>query len=99
MSHTCHMPIQSIDQSIPESVVSTGIALAISAIAFPSSCIRDTTADGDVGTDEGENVGVDACATVVLVVIVTKRTTPMRKCRFIMIPVATRQRKCTPHRF
>ena len=28
-------------------------------MAFPSSCIRDTTADGDVGTDEGENVGID----------------------------------------
>ena len=113
------MHMISIYRSIPESVVSFGIALAISAMAFPSCCIRDTvggdvgtdegenvgTNEGvavvgvDVGTDEGENVGVDACATVVLVVIVTKRTTPMRKCRFIMIPVATRQRKCTPHRF
>ena len=57
---------------IPERVVSPGIALAISAMAFPSCCIRDTTADGDVGanvgyvvgTDEGENVGINVGADV-----------------------------------
>ena len=48
-----------INQLTPESVVSPGIALAISAMAFPSSCIRDTTADGDVGTDVGADVEED----------------------------------------
>ena len=59
MSHTFYIHIESIYRSIPGSVVSPGIALAISAMAFPSCCIRDTTADGDVGTDEGENVGIN----------------------------------------
>ena len=44
------------DVQIPESVVSPGIALAISAMAFPSSCIRDTTADGYVGINEGADM-------------------------------------------
>ena len=43
-----------IYRSIPESVVSPGIALAISAMAFPSCCICDT-----VGADVGINVGAD----------------------------------------
>ena len=68
MSHTFYMHTISIYQFIPDNVVSPGIALAISAMAFPSSCIRDTTADGDVGTNEGEdvgrNVGVDVGANV-----------------------------------
>ena len=55
MEHEYIMHIKSIDLSLPESVVSPGIALAISAMAFPSCCIRDTTADGDVGI----NVGAD----------------------------------------
>ena len=70
MSYTFYMHTISSDQSIPESAVSPGIALAISAMAFPSSCIRDTTADGDVGTDEGENVGTDDGAAVVGVAVV-----------------------------
>ena len=48
------MHIGSIYPSIPESVVSFGIALAISAMAFPSCCIRDT-----VGANEGANVSAD----------------------------------------
>ena len=48
------MHIESIDPSIPDSVVSPGIALAISAMAFPWSCIRDT-----VGANEGANVSAD----------------------------------------
>ena len=44
---------------IPESVVSPGIARAMSAIAFPSSCICDT-----VGADVGINVGIDVVADV-----------------------------------
>ena len=43
-----------ISPSLPESVVSFGIALAISAMAFPSCCIRDT-----VGANEGANVSAD----------------------------------------
>ena len=39
---------------IPESVVSPGIALAISAMAFPSCCIGVA-----VGVDVGTNVGAD----------------------------------------
>ena len=70
MSYTFYMHTISSDQSIPESAVSPGIALAISAMAFPSSCIRDTTADGDVGTDEGENVGTDDGVAVVGVAVV-----------------------------
>ena len=54
-----HAIIESIDTFIPASVVSPGIALAISAMAFPSSCIRDTTADGDVGTDVGADAEED----------------------------------------
>ena len=34
-SHICNMHIISIYRSIPESVVSPGIALAISAMVFP----------------------------------------------------------------
>ena len=52
------MHIISIYRSIPESVVSPGIALAISAMAFPSCCIRDITADGDVGIIVGADVGI-----------------------------------------
>ena len=40
------------------SVVSFGIDLAISAMAFPSCCIRDTVGV-DVGTDVSTYVGVD----------------------------------------
>lgn len=56
VSHTFYMHTISIYLSVPESVVSPGIALAISAMAFPSSCIRDTTADGDVGINEGADM-------------------------------------------
>ena len=48
-----------ISLSLPESVVSPGIALAISAMAFPSCCIRDITADGDVGINVGADVEED----------------------------------------
>ena len=48
------MHIGSIYPSIPVSVVSFDIALAISAMAFPSCCIRDT-----VGAKEGANVSAD----------------------------------------
>ena len=54
MSHTFYIQLISIYRSIPESVVSPGIALAISAMAFPSCCIRDT-----VGADVGAAVGAD----------------------------------------
>ena len=64
VSHTFYMHTISIYLSVPESVVSPGIALAISAMAFPSSCIRDTTADGDVGTDVGADVGINVGADI-----------------------------------
>ena len=51
-SHKYNMHIISIYRSIPESVVSPGIALAISAMAFPSCCIGVA-----VGADVGINVG------------------------------------------
>ena len=53
-----------ISLSLPESVVSPGIALAISAMAFPSCCIRDITADGDVGINVGADVGINVGADV-----------------------------------
>ena len=43
-----------IYRSIPERVVSPGIALAMSAMMLPSCCIRD-----NVGADVGINVGAD----------------------------------------
>ena len=49
--------------SIPESVVSNGIALAISAMAFPSSCICDAVG-ADVGIDVGADVGTNVGDTV-----------------------------------
>ena len=52
--HTCILYARNTYRSIPESVVSPGIALAISAMAFPSCCIRDT-----VGADVGINVGAE----------------------------------------
>ena len=48
-----------INLSIPDNVVNFGIDLAISAIVFPSCCIRDTTADGDVGAIVGADVEKD----------------------------------------
>ena len=53
---------RNVYQSIPESVVSPGIALAISAIAFPSCCIRDTV--GGVGINVGANVGINVGADI-----------------------------------
>ena len=49
-------------RSIPESVVSPGIAVAISAMAFPSCCIRDTV--GGVGINVGADVGINVGADV-----------------------------------
>ena len=52
---------------IPERVVSPGIALAISAMAFPSCCIGVAVgADigANVGDDVGANVGDDVGANV-----------------------------------
>ena len=46
----------SIYRCIPESVVSPGIALATSAMAFPWSCIL---ASDTVGADVGVNVGAE----------------------------------------
>ena len=53
-----------IYRSIPVSVVSPGIALAISAMAFPSCCIPNSDTVGadvgiNVGADVGTNVGDD----------------------------------------
>ena len=49
-----------IYRSIPVSVVSPGIALAISAMAFPSCCIPNSdTVGADVGTNVGARVGAD----------------------------------------
>ena len=67
----------SVFLSIPGSAISIGIALAISAMAFPSCCILLTLATIET--------------VLVLVVIISRRTTPTRKSRFIMIPVATRR--------
>ena len=59
-SHTYNMHIISIYRSIPESVVSPGIALAISAMAFPSCCILAIdTVGADVGVFVGADVGSD----------------------------------------
>ena len=44
-SYIQHIYAHNTYRSIPESVVSPGIALAISAMAFPSSCIGDTVGD------------------------------------------------------
>ena len=52
-----------ISLSLPESVVSPGIALAISAMAFPSSCIRDIVG-ADVGINVGADVGINVGADV-----------------------------------
>ena len=73
-----------INRSIPESVVSPGIALAMSAIAFPSCFILPALAS---------NITV-----LVLVVIIITWTTPKRKSRFIMIPIATMEMKLAPDR-
>ena len=60
ISHTFNMRMASIYRSIPVSVVSPGIALAISAIAFPSCCIPNSdTVGADVGTNVGARVGAD----------------------------------------
>ena len=69
-----------IYRSIPESVVSPGIALAKSAMASPSSCILTSDTVGDtvgikvgalvgtnVGADVGINVGADVGADIVLI--------------------------------
>ena len=54
---------RNVYQSIPGRVVSPGIALAISAMAFPSCCIRDTV-DADVGINVGADVGINVGADV-----------------------------------
>ena len=55
--HKSHIQYaHNIYRSIPVSVVSPGIALAISAMAFPSCCIL--TSD-TVGADVGIKVGAD----------------------------------------
>ena len=54
---------RNVYQSLPERVVSPGIALAISAMAFPSCCIRDTV-DADVGINVGADVGINVGADV-----------------------------------
>ena len=53
---------RNVYRSIPESVVSPGIAVAISAMAFPSCCIRDTV--GGVGINVGANVGINVGADI-----------------------------------
>ena len=53
-SYIKHRYARNVYQSLPESVVSPGIALAISDMTFPSCCIRDT-----VGADVGINVGAE----------------------------------------
>ena len=63
--------------SIPESVVSPGIALAMSAMAFPSSCILPVLAN--------------EIAVLALVIIIPRRTNPKRKIGCIMIPISTGQ--------
>ena len=55
MEHVYIVHIKSIDLSLPDNVVSPGIALAISAIAFPWSRLLASDTVGDVGI----NVGVD----------------------------------------
>ena len=54
---------RNVYQSIPESVVSPGIALAISAMAFPSCCILPVLAS--------------ITTALVVLIIIAKRTTPM----------------------
>ena len=61
-SYIKHIYARNTYQSIPESVVSPGIALAISAMAFPSCCIRDTV--GGVGINVGANVGINVGADI-----------------------------------
>ena len=70
---------------IPESVVSLCIALAISAMAFPSCCILLTLAT--------------IIAVLVLVVIIAKRTTPKRKSECIVVPIATKKVMKSPYRY
>ena len=54
-----------IYRSIPVSVVSPGIALAISAMAFPSCCIPNSdTVGADVGINVGADVGINVGADV-----------------------------------
>ena len=62
-SYIKHIYARNVYQSIPESVVSPGIALAISAMAFPSCCIRDTVG-ADVGIDVGADVGINVGAEI-----------------------------------
>ena len=59
------MPIESIDRSLPESVVSPGIARAISAMAFPWSCIL---AIDTVGANVGADVEIDTVYYLVWIV-------------------------------
>ena len=59
--------------------VSFGIALAISAITFPSCCIDLTLAD--------------IITVLVLVATITKRTITKRKSGCIMIPISAREVK------
>ena len=62
-SYIKHIYERNTYRSIPESVVSPGIALAISAMAFPSCCIRDTVG-ADVGIDVGADVGINVGADI-----------------------------------
>ena len=66
-----------ISRSIPKSVVSPGIALAMSAMAYPSCCILPVLAN--------------MITVLALVVIIPRRTTPKRKSGCIMIPIFTGQ--------
>ena len=68
-----------ISLSLPESVVSFGIALAISAMAFPSCCIGLTLAD--------------IIKVLVLVATIARRTITERKSGCIMIPISAREVK------
>ena len=58
--HKSHIQYaHNIYRSIPLVVVSPGIALAISAMAFPSCCILAIdTVGADVGTNVGADVGI-----------------------------------------
>ena len=64
-SYIKHIYARNVYQSIPESVVSPGIALAISAMAFPSCCILAIdTVGADVGIDVGADVGINVEAEI-----------------------------------